>query len=578
MNTSTRLGDKLLEWLGRLFAKIETTKVGAAFLHLFAWTKQTQNAVTLAQIQTSMGILASMPGSNAQVASAILSLVTGQPLPADLQAAQTNLAKITKDPSGFIKSVAHFMTNNPAITEVYDTLGRLVEDVIITPIEDFVANNPGDPHAFLVRFHGKLAAVSLTSHILSLTAEILGVGQIQTVATAIHDTLASFGLSNVGAMVIEPLVTGTVRQMETRYYNERYRPHRFTPTELLSFYLRRKITKERLYREMGELGYRDEDTTIALDVADTDIRPNDVFQAYDLNMIDKTETASLLYERGYSPYGVDFLIRLQDEQKRQNDLNAISGVALQAFKKGILSENEYRQMRINAHVPRERIDIEVQLARLQMQTEKSDLSVSNIKGAFMNNVIARKEADAYLLDIGIDAVARQLMLDTWQEQKAPKVLRLNSSTVLAAYGTSVLDRNQTIDKLKSIGWSGADAELQVRIYDLRVTTKPRSLSEGAVLTAYHNGIVDTSEAIARLVELNYSPEDAALILSMADLKPVSAAKHLTESHIVKLYQLGIFEFVDAITELVNIGYDESTAQLVLIAQTTKVPKGDTLTQ
>lgn len=578
MNTSTRLGDKLLEWIARLWEWFSTIPF------IQSWLMGRDRIMQMVQVLPDkphiklVETLKSLPIPGAQAFGIIIASLTEQAgIPVKAGSAQI-ITEIIKDPTNYTAGIRRAFEENPPIDFAVMELGKLVVDTCLKPITALLEQERQDPEEALYLIEGRIIATIAGVNAFGILAEIVGIGQIQSVAMMLNKIIDGLALNEISNAILEPLMSNGYRAVTTRFYNKRFRPHRFSATDLLSFYLRRKITKERFYKEMGELGYRDEDSDIALDVADTDIRVNDVFQAYNLNMIDKTETASLLYERGYSPYGVDFLIRLEDEQKRQNDLNAISGVALQAFKKGILSENEYRQMRINAHVPRERIDIEVQLARLQTQTEKSDLSVSNIRGAYMNNVIARKEADTYLQEIGIDAVARQLMLDTWQEQKAPKVLRLNSSTVLSAYATGVLDRNQTIDKLKGIGWSGGDAELQVRIYDLRVTSTPRKLSEGAILTAYHNGIIDTNEAITRLLELNYSPEDAALILTMADLKPVSAAKHLTESHITKLYQLGIFEFVDAITELVNIGYDEDTAQLVLIAQTTKVPKADTLTQ
>lgn len=571
-----RLSDKIIELIKRVWEWFS----GIPFIHAYLEGRhrvmQFIGAVPDEPHKKLVSILQTLPIPGVQAFGIILGELTGQgSLPIKSNAAAI-VAEIVRDPTNYTKSIRKAFEDNPPVDFYAKELGKLIVENCLRPITTLLHEEQTDPENAIYIFEGQIAAAIAGVNAFGVLAEILGIGQIQSVAMMLNKIVDGLALKEISDAILEPLMTNGYRAVTTRFYNRKFRPHRFSASDLLSFYLRRKITKERFLTEMAELGYREEDAMIALDVADTDIRPNDVFQAYHLNMIDKTKTADLLFERGYNPESVEFLIRLEDEQKRQDDLNSISAIALQAFKKGLLSENEYRQMRISAHVPKERIDIEVQLARLQLETEKSDLTTSNIKAAYMSNIIARKEADVYLEEIGIDGVARTLMLDTWQEQKAPKVLRINSSTILAAYSTGVLNQKQALEKLKALGWSQDDAELQIAIYDARVPTKTRQLSEGAILVAHQNGILTQAETKERLSELGYKDEDISLILRMAEIKPVAAVKHLTESHISKLFQLGVFGTVDAINELIQLGYDEDTAQLVLIALTTKIPKEQTL--
>lgn len=578
MNTSTRLGDKLLGWLVRVWEWFSTLPF------IQAWLVGRDKVMKVVAVlpdephKKLVETLRTLPIPGAQAFGIILGTLTGQTaLPIKSNSAQI-IADIIKDPSNYTAGIRKAFEENPPLDFAAIEIGKVIVDTCLKPITSLLDAEERNPDEALYLIEGRIVGIIAGVNAFGVLAEIVGVGQIQTVAMMLNKIVDGLALNEISNAILEPLMSNGYRAVTTRFYNRRFRPHRWSASDLTALYAEREITEGEFLDQMAELGYRNEDAIKALRISEKDITVSQAMQGYNLNILDKGGVSRYLFDRGYNPDDISYLIQLEDEQKRQNDLNSISAIALTAFKKGLLSENEYRQMRTAARVPRERIDIEVQLARLQLQTEKSDVTVSNVKGAYMNNVIARKEADNYLISIGIDATARQLLLDTWQEEKAPKVLRLNSGTILAAYSTGVLDRNQTIDKLKAIGWSGGDAELQVRVYDQRVTEKPRSLSESAVLTAYHNGILTQSEATARLLELNYTPEDAGLILQLADLKPITAAKHLTETHIVKLFQLGIFGVVDAINELVAIGYDEDTAQLVLIAQTTKVPKAATLTQ
>ena len=569
---STRLGERLIEWLHKVFAAVELTKLGKVFTHYFGWVITTEKQIAVAEIQNTISLLNLLPDGNARTMALLLSVLTGQPTPASLLDERKSLDALIKDPLGYMTNAMEYIVNNPALAKVEDLLGRIINDVIITPIEDFAGSSIKDPHEFMVRITGRMAAVSIAIMSLGTIAEIVGVGQIQTVAEALAKGLESINMGDVGLSIIEPLIQNTITVQATRYYNERYRMRRWSAPELMQLYALRELSESEFRAQMAQWGYQDNDIGMALHNSEEKLRIGELVRGYNLNLLDKAQLVDFLHRQGYRPEGIEFLIKLEDEDKRQNDLNSIGQIAIAAYKKHLISANQYTQMRLGARIPQERITIELQVADLETKAVKAGVSTSIIHTAYMDNLINAQDARHYLQLDNIDPIAINLLLEEWDIAKTPKILRLNTGSIIQAYNTGIIDSAATLTKLMTLGWSRDDANLQIDIADTRHQTNPRPLSEGVILSALNNGIISTDDALARLITIGYSDSDAQIILQGARLRGVHSSKPLTVAQIVKLYTLDVFGYADAISALIQLGYDEQTAELVFIADTQKPGK------
>lgn len=324
---------------------------------------------------------------------------------------------------------------------------------------------------------------------------------------------------------------------------------------------------------MRDEGYREEDIDLVIKLSEREVTAGDTLAGLELGVIGTDEAARKLHALGYGAEAVSYLLKLHTAKRERDDLQDIAQIAYTAFKKGIITEAQFRQMRAAARVPQARIDLEVKLAQLEGEVASKDLTIGNIKAAFQAGVIARQEAEYYLTQEGVEMQARQILIATWEEQMRPKSARLNASTITAAYKAGVISREETIQRLTAIGWTKQDADLILTTAERSAVPPRKSASPSVIVDAFRKGIISYNDALVKLTEAGYSEEDARLRLQSATIRPSTGVKQLSRGEIVNLHERGFITFDEAVSMLVNLGYDEDTAELVILASASTYKDG-----
>lgn len=81
---------------------------------------------------------------------------------------------------------------------------------------------------------------------------------------------------------------------------------------------------------------------------------------------------------------------------------------------------------------------------------------------------------------------------------------------------------------------------------------------------YARGVISREDAIRRLTWRGYSPADAAIIVNGAIAERSQSTKDLTRAQIVDMYELRMITRDDAAASLVDLGYEPSEAEALLI--------------
>lgn len=566
------LGQRLLAWWSETYKRLLTWFIHSDAGRLFYALAKSIGIVPDDPLQSVIDIISVLPTPQAQLISLILSTVTGKKVAPNSQQQIQDLNDLMRDPAGYIKKTIQYLESNPIIAGVEDTLGGLFVGTITFWLEELMDSGQFDAEKAMTHVEGQILTIIMSVHTIGLIGEITGVGQIKTIALMAGKIVDGIDLQHIMREIIKPVMWRGYYEFGRRYYNKRWRPQRWSVSELTQLYALRQISEADFYKSMQDEGYRDNDIATALRLSEKVVSPGDVLSAYSLGMIEASDAVARLHQNGYAPADIQFLIELENTQRHQSDLDSISASAYSAFKKHLISEAAFRQMRSAGRVPQDRIDLEVQLANLETTAAKRDLSVSNIKAAFDNNVIAEKEAFQYITNLGLDPASVQILIETWKEEKAPKVNRINSGTITQAYKLGLLTYNQGIDKLKSIGWTPADAELLMSIAQRQLPPEVPPPTENDVITAYNSELIAYNDAMLLLTQMGYSEAAATLQLKVSTIKPIQATKTLTAAEVATLLQLGYFDFNMAVAYLIGLGYDNQTAQLYLIAHTEKKPK------
>lgn len=202
-----------------------------------------------------------------------------------------------------------------------------------------------------------------------------------------------------------------------------------------------------------------------------------------------------------------------------------------------------------------------------------------------------------------------------------EVRNLTASQIRLAYRRHVLDREEALDQLVQLGYSGATADLLLSIDDVQLGLRPdldadvdvRELTTSVVIRAYRLGAWDRDRAQRELEDLGYLPNSADLLLSLEDLTKeqeltdaqvrivrrrflafdisdgqargelqaleldqltqdtlladwesdqLRAPRKLTLAQVREAREAGIFSDADVLDRLVGLGYTEDDARIV----------------
>lgn len=563
-------GAKLHQWLVNVIEWYKGTIAGRFWFGLYEKGLSLIERVPDKPEERLIQVLGIMPVPASRLLGRILSIVlTGRDTDADTLSG--NLVKdLITNPDATISTIRKMVSEWGLLRAEAIGIGKMVTDAVLKPIIEINNRKDDNPEVVMYEMLGYVQGAVIAVHAFGIIAEIVGVGQIQTVAMMAQKMVDGLDLQGITRQLLNPAINQGYGEFGRRFYNERFRPNRWTLNEAMQLYALRELSDNDIVKFMREEGYEDKDIGIALKLGEKRINASDVLAGLSVNMIDIQTAAKELYKLGYGSEAVQFILQLAKQKERQDDLNSLSGIALSAFKKNLLSEAEFRNIRLSGGVPIERIDLEVRMAQLNQETDRRDLSTGNIKAAYKTGVIARQEADHYLALLNLDTAARQIILNTWDEELKPRSMKLNASTIIAAFKSHVIDFNAAMDKLKSVGWSPQDASLMLSVALAQMQVIKRPLSEYAVIAAMENNIITEGDAVKRLVELGYSDEDAKLRLRLSTLKPAAPQRVLTKSEIVNLYEKNFYTFGDAVNALIDIGYDERTAEMVVIANASTI--------
>jgi hypothetical protein len=124
----------------------------------------------------------------------------------------------------------------------------------------------------------------------------------------------------------------------------------------------------------------------------------------------------------------------------------------------------------------------------------------------------------------------------------------------------LIDENELERRLRHIGYSPDDAKLMVEYYKVekryaRLAQQAEGLElvKNEVLKGYSVGAISRTEAIDRLVKLNYDPEEAELLIAIEDLKKETARKERAINAVKKAYISGKITYEDLVVKLSSLG-------------------------
>jgi len=194
--------------------------------------------------------------------------------------------------------------------------------------------------------------------------------------------------------------------------------------------------------------------------------------------------------------------------------------------RGVIEETDLEGLLIALDIPPKWIP------RL-LDVSYSPITRVDLRRLYQKGFIDEDRLERGYRDIGYNAENARALTDWTKEayprggEGPPEDLRaLTLSVIKQAYVRRIIERGEALDRLLDLEYSEEDAELTISIWDFDLEWNPslrfevpfKDLSRSVVTDAYRRGVFDFNRAAVELVEAGYTQDDAELLLQLEDLK------------------------------------------------------------
>lgn len=492
----------------------------------------------------------------------------------DLDIQKTIKAEITDmvdNPSAWIGQMMQDAHASPLVHEMAESLAALALD----PFLAIVVGDELDPGAPEIerarRFLGTVFIPEAEGWVLSMLGQALSLGQLNGLGRALESTKYTLGTCFTTWQTTSPIVQATILEPLQRLLNRTFRPTKFTRSQWMDLYALGKIGSARLMHELQDLGYSGEKIAWLVDLAEKQLSRSDIFALWHKGRIGPIEVASRLEAMGYSRQAVEELIWLHKKEETTEEKGVYLGTLRKAFKEQLVSEAYFRETLKKQGRSQEAIDLEVAVLKLSWEIEAKTAAKSDIRSAYMEDVIGRPEAEHWLAEAGFATHDIKLIVDTWARQRAPDYRKINKAELLQAWGVGVLTRPETYQGLRDVGYDERGATILMDTYEKsRMATKPPEtyqLKASDVMWAWHVEVLEENEVLDRLVELGFTEEDAEIVFeTFQRLHPrivAAPTRELKKNDVLAAWGAGVLTREEAATRLVELRYTEEDTELIL---------------
>lgn len=470
------------------------------------------------------------------------------------------LSGLVANPSQAIGDALSGMFDNPVVKELTETTGSLIFDSIMTMAIGGKENLTPELQERIRRFLGTTVMLSTAPRIAGTIAEVTSLGQIDTVGEVMRDAYFNLGLGFVTWQMTSPLIDGGIGQELRHQSNLIFRPQRFTWSQIRDLFSMGKLTRDQVSDELRRLGWRDQDIDQIVSLAYKSISEGTVLGMWSEGSLDDGQTLERLRGSGYDFDDAALIMDYTRSIKVNEQKGVLLSTARTAFQNVLIAEDRFREVLAELGYDQGAIDLEISVSRLKMDEDERNLTTSQLKAAYLNNVITEVEALSALQEIRFRNDEAQLLIETWKRGRAPKVLRVNRQTILQAWQRGVLTEIETRSKLSEAGYPPEDVNLIIDSAKAEGAYMRPKASIGLMIEGVRSNVITVETLRVELHARNYSDLDVTLITGIASQYHDVG---LTTDSILDAYQAMVISREKAQTKLIDLGVTIATASMLL---------------
>lgn len=465
--------------------------------------------------------------------------------------------------------------------------GALVE-FVFNDITDTLGKRMGQtelsPHESGLVFAKKIAQLSLAQSFTSLYLGI-SIPWLGRILSGIYQGMYwALGLGFLGWQSMAPFLRVSVQEPQEKFLNKAYRPNWITPIQAFNLAATGQDSFENALAVARYAGIPESQAHKMLQGAFREISESDLWTLYEAGKIDPNELFVRLRRLGYRPEDIPLVIQANTFRPEKEPRQVALSTLRAALRKGLITPDRFREMAKRIPLSDEEINLLIAIETFQKEEEKRQATTSQIEAAFKAGVLMEPEARGYLKALRYEDEVIDLLIRTWREEIRPRPFLLNAGRLADAFEMGVITEGQFMEKLLALGWEPGDARLFIDTIKERLrrkelpgkTERVRRPTVAMVLTFMTQGIIDQAEATRLLQELGYDEQTVSRLIKSALMEPPRESRKLSVSQIIEAYRKGFLLREEAIDRLVALNYSREDAEIIVAMETDAVGASDLL--
>lgn len=328
--------------------------------------------------------------------------------------------------------------------------------------------------------------------------------------------------------------------------------------ELLEAYRRGIIDRDRLVHGIRQSRVRNEWVDVIESLRLGPMSPTEAIEASVQGQLSDVEARKIAAEGGLLPEHYDPLYGVAGNPPGPETI-------LDFLNRGLLTETQAKQALRESRLKNKYIDILV-ASRVRLLPQRTIVTLVS-KG-----LISSSDGISKLLDLGYSEDDAAALVSEAKSRKTEKERDLAVGQVRDLYATKALSKAQASEMLAALGYEPDEVEWLLALSDLERVRRATDAAVSKIHALYVGHKLPEGDASNDLDALGVPSGMRDDLMEIWALEREANVRHLTPAEITKAFKLGYIEESDAFDRLINIGYSDEDAN-ILIAFTVPKPKG-----
>jgi hypothetical protein len=463
-----------------------------------------------------------------------------------------------------------------------EAIGAPLFDLMIKePLGLDLSDIPGHEDAAAVRVLQRLFGFGVmldfaTAEPRDLLKPLFGDNAPTGLVDAIRNIPQSVGVQWATGFVLSQFLWESYMPPLVERANRQTRPKRLSPDALITLQQRELISEAEANSAMADAGYRDRDMQHMRSLAEARLSMSDLTQAFQYELRDQSFVETYLRRSGFTAEDAALWMQVNLERAETAGGDQLRAVAQRGFMDGHLTEDQYYSYLRTVNVPATSARLEVEAAKLAKTWQVKNLSVAQIKTLHDKNLINDAQAIARLVAQDFTEENALELVNSWKETAAAPHAGLTESMILGYLVSGVLTKTEAFDRLVTQNIKPEDAAFLVEHPSTTGPVKSHGAAVGTIVGALKDGVIDVVTAEQKLRDTGMDADAVALTIREASFQitrgktPKQPHKDLSAAQILDAFRYGLATSAWAVRELVQTGYTQTDATLIVAIEETKL--------